>query len=154
VTDAHAPPHISYHADFWSFNVKCFGHTYMSKFGCTEATPPWDVAVANHKKQSPYQCWNAEFDRNKSNRIWAWWGPKISAPLEFRSLGRRSWLTHLGIHHDRHYAEEFGRSTSNGTSVQTENWQGNWAPRVPPFEVTHGHRNWHGSIGYGTYEFY
>jgi len=24
----------------------------------------------------------------------------------------------------------------------------NWAPRVPPFKVTQGHQNCHGSIGY------
>jgi len=31
-----------------------------------------------------------------------------------------------------------------GTDIR---WK-NWAARVPPFKVTHGHRNWHGPIGY------
>ena len=45
------------------------------------------------------------------------------------------------------YLAEFGRSRSDSASVMKEIPLINMTPRVPPFKVTQGHRNRHGSIG-------
>jgi len=44
------------------------------------------------------------------------------------------------------YPAEFGRSRSSGTSVVKEIRRKKITSRVPPFKVTQGHRNRHGSI--------
>ena len=74
---------------------------------------------------------------------------KIFAPLESRSLGRRSWLTHLETHQDRHVLHcRIWSFHVKWYESRNGNQTGKLSPSCSTFQVTQGHRNWHGPIGY------
>jgi len=115
--------------------------------GSARAPPPRTGAWLAPKSVPPHMCCHVKFSSSASmgvciNRTeppnWERWGPApcgrgVADPLEIRPSPTC-------------YAAKFGRSMSNGTSVIKEIRQKNFIPRVPPFKVTHGHRNRHGLI--------
>ena len=103
-----------------------------------------------HKnKHPPHMCYRVKFGRSASKGVCT----NRREPQKLWSAGAHPVATGAGLTPGNTpllytcYPAECGRSRSNGASVMKEILLNNLTPRVSPFKVTQGHRNWYGSIG-------
>ena len=93
-------------------------------------------------------CYHTKFGRSRSTHFDVGRLPKIWETLGPHPLLMEAWLTPKNVLPHLCYHAKFGHFRSNHTSVIMEIRQKYLTHRVPPFIVTRGHWNRHGSIGY------
>jgi len=81
-------------------------------------------------------------DRRIPQKIWGRWDP---APLR---CGHNWPLRNTFLFYHSFYHAEYGHSRSNHMGVINRYCQKKLTPHIPPFKVTRGHWNRHGSISY------
>ena len=107
----------------------------------------------NARQHSCYKIWSGQgvVDHETFSSHVVWPSRKLWLMYVIRVCRERWEMGHLPCRNvplPTFYHDAFGRSKSDGTSVITEIRRKDLSSRIPPFKVTQGHRNRHGSIGY------